>query len=78
VLTWITEEAIETKQLLSETTDKLFSEFKDWCVRSDIKYGTSIRTFHKDIEDRYDFERKRVRNADTGNKYKWQFVVKLE
>ena len=78
VLTWITEEAIETKQLLSETTDVLFSEFKDWCVRSDIKYGASIRTFHKDIEDRYDFERKRVRNADTGNKYKWKFVVKLE
>ncbi len=78
VLTWITEEAIETKQLLGETTDVLFSEFKDWCVRSDIKYSASIRTFHKDIEDKYNFERKRVRNADTGNKYKWQFVVKLE
>lgn len=78
VLTWITEEAIETKQLLSETTDKLYSEFKDWCARGEIKYGASIRTFHKDIEEKYGFERRRIRNAETGNKYKWQFVVKLD
>ena len=78
VLTWIIEEGITTKQLLSDTTDKLFSDFKDWCARSDIKYGASIRTFHKEIEDKYNFERKRVRNAETGNKYKWQFIVKLD
>ncbi len=78
VLTWITEEAIETKRLLGETTDQLFSEFKDWCVRGEIKYGASIRTFHRDIEEKYGFERRRIRNTETGNKYKWQFVVKLD
>ncbi len=78
VLTWIEEEGIETKYLLGNTTDRLFSEFKDWCVRSEIKHASSIRTFHKDIEDTYNFERKRVRNEETGGRYKWQFVVKLD
>lgn len=78
VLTWIEDEGIETSYLLTNTTDKLFSEFKDWCNRSEIKYASSIRTFHKDIEDTYNFERKRIRNTDTGNKFKWQFIVKLD
>jgi len=77
VLTWIEEEGIEIKYLLDNTTDKLFSDFKDWCARSELKYTSSIKTFHKEIENAYNFERKRVRNAKTGNKYKWQFVVKL-
>lgn len=78
VLTWIEEEGIEINYLLGNTTDKLFSDFKDWCARSELKYTPSIRTFHKEIEDAYNFERKRVRNAETGNRYKWQFVVKLD
>jgi len=78
VLTWIEEEGIETKYLLDNTTDKLFSEFKDWCTRSEIKYASSIKTFHKDIEEAYNFERKRVRNTETGGKYKWKFIVKLD
>jgi len=78
VLTWIEEEGIEIKYLLDNTTDKLFSDFKDWCARSELKYTSSIKTFHKEIENAYNFERKRVRNAETGNKYKWQFVVKLD
>jgi len=78
VLTWIKEEGIETKYLLGNTTDRLFSEFKDWCVRSEIKHTSSIKTFHKDIEEAFNFERKRVRNEETGGRYKWQFVVKLD
>jgi len=78
VLTWVAEEGITTKQLLNDTTDKLFSDFKDWCARSDIKFGTSIRTFHKEIEDKYGYERIRVRNTETGGKHKWKFVVKLD
>lgn len=58
VLTWIEEEAIPTEQLLKETTNKLFSDFRDWCVRSEIKYTSSIRTFHKEIEESFGFERK--------------------
>jgi putative DNA primase/helicase len=78
VLTWIEDEGITTKQLLTDTTDKLFSEFKDWCTRSDIKFGASIRSFHKEIEDKYGYERKRVSSKETGDKYKWKFVVKLD
>lgn len=78
VLTWAAEEGITLSQLLEETTDVLFSDFKDWCSRSDIKYGASIRTFHKELEDRYGLERQRIRNADTGGKYKWKFVIKLD
>ncbi len=78
VLTWIEEESVEFKQLIGETTDVLFSDFKDWCARSDIKYQASIRTFHKEIEEKYNLERKRVSNKDTGGKFKWQFCVKLD
>ena len=78
VLTWIEEEGIEASELLGQPTDKLFSDFKDWCNRNEIKHPSSVRTFHKDIEERYGFEKKRVRNTETGGKYKWQFVVKLD
>jgi len=63
---------------LTNTTNKLYSEFRDWCTRNEIKNPTSIKIFHKDIEDAYHFERRRVRNVETGNKYKWKFVTKLD
>jgi putative DNA primase/helicase len=78
VLTWIEEEGIETKELLGQPTDKLFSQFKDWCTRSEIKYQSSIRTFHKDIEEKYNFERIRRRKKENWKNYEWVFVVKLE
>jgi putative DNA primase/helicase len=77
VLTWVEEENITSAYLLQETTDKLFSDFKDWCIRSDIKFGASIRTFHKELEDRFNFER--VRSRISGSlQYTWKFVVKLD
>lgn len=78
VLTWIEEEGITTSELLEQPTDRLFSEFKDWCTRSEIKYQSSIRTFHKDIEEKYNFERIRRRKKDNWKSYEWMFVVKLE
>ncbi len=77
-LTWIEEEGITIKELLSKPTDKLFSEFKDWCVRNDIKYGASIRTFHRDISGKYGFERVRQRKQENWKEYNWKFVVKLD
>lgn len=74
VLTWIDEENIDETHLVASPTDALFSEFRDWCVRSDIKYRASIRTFHRDIEEGFGFTRKRVRNQNTGNEYKWFFM----
>ncbi len=78
VLSWIEEEAIELKYLLSITTDKLYSEFRDRCARNEVKHITSLKNFHREIEERYNFERKRVRNVETGNQYKWKFTPKLD
>src|SRR5690606_24173546 len=78
VLTWIEEEGITISDLLKYPTDKLFSNFKDWCTRNEIKYQSSIRTFHKDIEEKYNFERIRRRKKDNWKSYEWMFVVKLE
>ncbi len=78
VLTWIEEEGIEKNELLGQPTDKLFSQFKDWCTRSEIKYQASIRTFHKEIEEKYNFERIRRRKKENWQNYEWVFVVKLE
>lgn len=78
VLTWVEEECIEDKYLLENTTDVLFSQFKDWCNRGDIKFSSSIRTFHKEIEDSFNFVRKRIRNTETGGKFKWGFAISLE
>ncbi len=78
VLTWIEEEGITTSELLGQPTDKLFSQFKDWCTRSEIKYQSSIRTFHKEIEEKYNFERIRRRKEGDWKNYEWVFVVKLD
>lgn len=78
VLTWIEEEGVEMKHLLGSTTDKLFSDFKDWCARYDVKHSASLKTFHNEIERKYSLYRVRVRNSETDDKYKWKFVVKLE
>ena len=78
VLTWVSEENIEVQYLMSKPTHELFSEFKDWCNRSDIKFGASIRTFHKEIEERYNLQRKRMRVPGTANELSWKFVVNLD
>jgi len=78
VLTWIEEEGIKTTELLGQPTDRLFSQFKDWCNRSEIKYLSSIRTFHKEIEEKYNFERIRRRKEGDWKNYEWVFVVKLD
>lgn len=79
VLTWITEEGVDRETLMEHTTDRLFSDFKDWCNRSDIRFNASIRTFHKEIEERYNFGRVRTRNpGDNSNARAWKFVVNLD
>lgn len=79
VLTWISEENITLETLMGETTDRLFSDFKDWCNRSDIKFGASIRTFHKEIEEKYNLTRIRTRKpSGETNERAWKFVVNLD
>jgi putative DNA primase/helicase len=77
VLTWIEEEGIHPRTLTEQTTDALYSEFQDWCLRSGHKYAVTLRTFHRDIEGHYCFERVRIRNQDTGSRYRYKFVVNL-
>ena len=76
VLTWIEEED-SPRTLTEQTTDALYSEFQDWCLRSGHKYAVTLRTFHRDIEEHYGFERIRIRNQDTGSRYRFKFVVNL-
>jgi putative DNA primase/helicase len=77
-LTWIEEEGITSHRLIGDTTDKLYSDFCDWCNRSNVKNPPSMRAFHKDIEEKYGYEKTRVRNAHTDDKYVWRFRFKLE
>lgn len=77
VLTWVEEEAVELSDLLRDTTDVLFSEFMDWCNRSGIKFTASNKTFHKELEEKFNLERKRCRTEGGRNKYSWQFMVRL-
>ena len=79
VLTWIAEENISLETLMGDTTDRLFSDFKDWCNRSDIRFGASIRTFHKEIEEKYNLTRVRTRKPNgESNERSWRFVVSLD
>lgn len=79
VLTWIAEENIGLDTIMADTTDRLFSEFKDWCSRSDIKFGASIRTFHKEIEEKFNLTRVRTRKPNgESNERSWKFVVNLD
>lgn len=79
VLTWIAEESIDIETLMGDTTDRLFSDFKDWCNRSDIRFGASIRTFHKEIEEKFNLTRVRTRvaNGETNDR-SWKFVTNLD
>jgi hypothetical protein len=37
-----------------------------------------MRAFHKDIEEKYGYEKTRVRNTHTDNKFVWKFRFKLD
>lgn len=76
VLTWIKEDFIEEDYLLEHHTERLFSDFQDWCKRYSVRFQSGLRTFHKEISDEFDFDRTRVRNKSTGDQYKWFFIKK--
>lgn len=74
VLTWIKEDGISKEYLMKHHTEHLFSDFQDWCKRYNVRYQSGLRTFHKEISDEFKFERRRIRNQETGDRYKWMFV----
>lgn len=58
VLSWIAE---EEPTIAGATSSELYDEFRQWCEYAHIKNPTSLRSFHKEIEDLgYERERKRV------------------
>ena len=76
-LLWIAEEGLTVRDLTGTTTDELYSNFSDWCNRNNIRNTPTLRTFHKEIEDKYKLERRRIRNSTTGMLFKFKFEVKL-
>lgn len=75
-LTWIEEDDIKRQDLITTPTNVLYSDFSDWCVRNGLKNVPTIRTFHRDIEDRFDMSRKKAKNEDTGGKWSYYFISK--
>lgn len=74
VLTWVKEDSIPVHYLLEHHTERLFSDFQDWCKRYDVRFQSGLRTFHKEIAEEFNFTRRRIRNQETGGQYKWVFV----
>jgi len=77
-LTWVEEECLTHTHLSSHHTGKLYSDFSDWCTRNNIKHPPSARQFLRDIEEKFGFEKIRIRNSSTGGHFSWKFRTKLD
>lgn len=74
-LSWIEDKGLEEDYFLDNSTDKLYSDFTDWCKLSGIKSNniTGKKTFYKEVISKYDFEDKPKQKAD-GKRY---FILKI-
>ena len=61
---------------LDNPTDKVYSDFVDWCKLSGIKSAnvTGKKTFYKEVVSKYEFEAK-PRQKNDGKRY---FVIDLD
>lgn len=75
VLSWIEDKSLDEDYFLSNFTDKLYSDFTDWCKLSGIKSAnvTGKKTFYKEVVTKFDFEEKPKQKSD-GKRY---FIVKI-
>lgn len=75
-LSWIDDKELGEDYFLENSTDKLYSDFTDWCKLSGIKSGnvTGKKTFYKEIVYKFDFEERPKQKAD-GKRY---FIVKID
>ena len=75
-LSWIGDTSLDMDYLLENPTDKLYSEFMDWCKLSGIKSAnvTGKKTFYKEIINKYEFEDKPKQKGD-GKRY---FILKID
>ena len=74
-LSWIEDKGLNEDYFLDNSTDKLYSDFTDWCKLSGIKTAnvTGKKTFYKEVITKYDFEDKPKQKAD-GKRY---FILKI-
>ena len=75
-LSWIEDKGLTVDHFLKEPTDKLYSDFVDWCKLSGIKSSniTGKKTFYREVINKYEFEDKPKQKAD-GKRY---FLLKLD
>lgn len=75
-LSWIEDKDLTEEFFLESPTDKLYSDFVDWCKLSGVKSNniTGKKTFFKEIVSKYNFEEKPKQKKD-GKRY---FIVSLD
>ena len=75
VLSWIEDKGLEEDYFTENATDKIYSDFTDWCKVSGVKTNniTGKKTFNKEIANKFGFESKQKQRSD-GKRY---FIVKI-
>ena len=64
VLTWIDDLELDEDYFLDNPTDKLYSDFGDWCKQAGIKSVTGRNKFFKEVRVKFDFEEKPRQKKD--------------
>lgn len=75
VLSWIDDKELKVEYFVNNSTDKIYSDFVDWCKVSGVKTSnvTGKKTFNKEVVSKYDFEDKPKQKGD-GKRY---FIFKI-
>ena len=75
-LSWIDDKELKIEYFLTNSTDKAYSDFTDWCKVSGIKSAniTGKKTFYKEVIAKFDFEDKPKQKAD-GKRY---FILSID
>lgn len=78
VLSWIEDTCLDEDYFLSQSVDKLYSDFCDWCKLSGVKSNnvTGKKTFNKEIINKYGFDKKQKQKRE-GDGFKRYFVVDI-
>ena len=74
-LSWIDDERLDIDYFLENSTDKIYSDFTDWCRLSGIKSAniTGKKTLYKELINKYEFEDRPKQKKD-GKRY---FMLKI-
>lgn len=69
-LSWIEDKGLTEEYFLANSTDKLYSDFTDWCKTSGVKQPnvTGKKMFKREICNKFDFEESPKQKAD-GKRY---------